>query len=69
MKVDSINRYINPRTTGYSALAGFALTAATGMGKNKQFKRMHKPLFWISAAATAIHIGQIEYMKHKFKKN
>ena len=67
MDINKINSYITPKTTGYAALTGFGLTAVSGMSKNKQLKRAHKPLFWVSAVAAAIHIGQIEYFKYKFK--
>ena len=67
MKIEKILSYITPKTTGYSAAAGFALTAASGMSKSKEFRKTHKPFAWITAGLTLLHIGQIEYYKFKYK--
>ncbi len=70
MKVDSVrkNSIITPKTTGYAATVGLGATVWSGISKNKTFRRQHKPLAYITAILTAIHIGLIEYYHHKYKK-
>jgi len=67
MGIDKLTSYVNPKTTGYTAAVGLGLTALSGMSKNKRFKKMHKSFFGVSALAAALHIGQIEYYKYKYK--
>ena len=67
MNIEKIQAYINPKTTGYTAIAGLGLTAASAYGKNKYIKKAHKPFAFITALAAIVHVGQIEYYKHKFK--
>lgn len=70
MKVSPIskNSIITPKTTGYGATAGLGLSIASGISKNKSFRKAHKPLAYFSAVMTLIHIGLIEYYHHKYKK-
>ena len=70
MKINSISQQsiVTPKTTGYSATAGMALTVLSGISKNKSIRKTHKPLAYITAAITALHIGLIEYYHHKFRK-
>ncbi len=69
MKTNSIsmNRIITPRTTGYAATVGLGLSIWSGISKRKQVRRTHKPIAYITALLTALHIGLIEYYKHKYK--
>lgn len=66
MKINSI---ITPKTTGYVATASLGLATVSGISKNKTFRKTHKPLAYITAVLTALHIGLIEYYHYKFKKN
>ena len=70
MKVSPIskNSIITPKTTGYSATVGLGLSIASGISKNKSFRKAHKPIAYISGALTLLHIGLIEYYHHKYKK-
>ena len=69
MKVEKIqSTYITPKTTGYSATAVLGLAVWSGISKSKSFRKMHKPLAWITAGLTALHIGLIEYYHYKYKK-
>ena len=63
------NPIITPKTTGYSATLGLGLAIASGISKNKSFRKAHKPLAYISAALSLLHIGLIEYYHHKYRKN
>ena len=71
MKVEKIfnNSIITPKTTGYTAATGLCLSVLSGVCKNKTVKKAHKPLAWMTAAATLFHIAQTEYLGHKYKKN
>lgn len=62
------NSYITPKTTGYAATAGLALSVWSGVSKNKSFRKKHKPIAYITALLTAVHIGLIEYYHYKYKK-
>ena len=69
MKVNSVrNNYLTPKTTGYTATATLGLAVASGVSKNKSFRKTHKPFAYISALLTAAHIALIEYYHHKYKK-
>ena len=67
MKIEKIQQYITPKSTGYSATAGLCLTVTSGMSKNKTIRKTHKPFAWITAGLTALHIGLIEYYNYKFR--
>lgn len=62
------NSILTPKTTGYSATVGLGLSIASGVSKNKNFRKAHKPLAYFSAVMTLIHVGLIEYYHHKYKK-
>lgn len=70
MKVNSINKnsIITPKTTGYAATVGLGATVLSGVSRNKAFRKTHKPLSYITALITLIHIGLIEYKHYKYKK-
>ena len=67
MKVDKIQQYITPKSTGYASTVGLCLTVMSGISKNKTIRKTHKPFAWITAGLTALHIGLIEYYNYKFK--
>lgn len=64
MKINSI---ITPKTTGYAATAGLGLSIYSAVSKNKGIRKSHKPIAYITAGLTAIHIGLVEYYHHKYK--
>lgn len=68
MKASSVNSIITPKTTGYAATTALGLAVWSGVSKNKTFRKQHKPLAYLTAILTAIHIGLIEYYHHKYKK-
>ena len=70
MEIQSIvmNKIVTPKTTGYAATAGLGLSVWSGISKNRNYRKQHKPLAYITAVLTAIHIGLIEYYHHKYKK-
>ncbi len=70
MKVDELklSAVITPKTTGYAAVAGLGLTAASGISRNKTLRGKHKVFAWLTTAITALHIGLIEYLNHKYKR-
>lgn len=70
MKVSPVRQQsiLTPKTTGYAATAGLALSVMSGVSRNKSFRKMHTPMAYLTAALTAIHIGLIEYYHHKYKK-
>lgn len=69
MQVEKVQSIITPKTTGYAAATGIALTIASNFSKNTTIKKTHKPLGWISAGLTLVHIGLIEYYNHKFSSH
>ena len=69
MKIQSVNKIITPKSTGYAATVGLGLSVWSGISKNKTLRKKHKPLAYITAGLTAIHIGLIEFYHHKYKKN
>ena len=71
MKIQPIqvNNYLTPKITGYAATTGIVLSIISGISKNKNLKKTHKPLAYISALLTALHVGLIEYNHYKWKKN
>ena len=64
-----INGIITPKTTGYAATVSLGLATVSGISKNKTFRKAHKPLAYVTAALTVLHLGLIEYYHHKFKNN
>ena len=70
MKVSPIqqNKYITPKTTGYAATTGIAWSIYSGISKNKSVRKTHKPVAYLSAVLTAIHIALIEYNHYKYKQ-
>ncbi len=67
MKINSIQQVITPKTTGYAATAGVGISIYSGISKNKNIKKFHKPLAYITTVLIALHIGLIEYYHNKFK--
>ena len=67
MKIDKIQKYITPKTTGYTAATAMGLSVLSGITKNKNMKKIHKPFAWISVISTILHIGLIEFYNYKFK--
>ena len=67
MKISSLKSYITPKTTGYTAAGGIVLTALSGFSKNKSLKKAHKPLAYVTAALTAVHIALVEYNYYQWK--
>ena len=67
MKISSINQIVTPKSTGYAATTALGVATLSGISKNKNFRKAHKPLAYITAALTALHIGLIEYYHHKYK--
>ena len=68
MKISPINQIITPKSTGYSATLALGMATLSGISKNRSFRKVHKPLAYISVALTAIHIALIEYYHHFYKK-
>lgn len=68
MKISPINQFVTPKSTGYSATIALCMTTLSGVSKNKSFRKMHKPLAYVSVILTAIHIALIEYYHHSYKK-
>lgn len=71
MKVSSINtsqKWITPKSTGYIATASLGLATYSGVTKNKQLRKLHKPLAYLSVILTAIHIAITEYQYYLYKK-
>ena len=64
-KIDNNSRpFLTPKNTGYAAAGAMLLTCI----RKKPLAKYHKPLGWITAGLTALHIGLIEYYHHKYKK-
>ena len=68
MKISPINQIITPKTTGYSATLALGMATISGISKNRNFRKAHKPFAYLSAALTVIHIALIEYYHHCYKK-
>jgi hypothetical protein len=69
MKTEKIYSFITPKSTGYMSAAGVGLAIASGVSKNKSFRKYHKPLALFSGVCTLLHIGLIEYYNHKYAKS
>ena len=68
MKVLPVNQnIINTKTTGYTAAASMALCALSGLTKNKCIKKYHKPLAYLTAFLTTLHIALAEYNHYIWK--
>ena len=67
MKISNITTYITPKSTGYAAAAGICLAAYSGFAKNRQIKKVHKPIAFMTGVAAIMHIGIIEYYNHRYK--
>ena len=65
MKIDKI---LTPQTTGWLTTASLGASIISGISKNKVLKKTHKPFAYMSLASMALHIGILEYTKHKYKK-
>ena len=63
---NTYNKILNPRTTGYAALGGMCLTTVSAMVKSKPIRKSHKPLAYITAALTLLHLGTT--IKHRQEK-
>lgn len=61
------NKILNTRNTGYAALAGMCLTTASAMIKSPKVRKYHKPLAFVTAALTLIHLGMAEYHRMQWK--
>ena len=68
MKLQSVQSYINPKTTGWASVSCLSGTILTGISKNKRIYRLHKPLAILTAITTISHIGIIEYYKNIYKQ-
>ncbi len=66
MKINPIQNYITPKTTGYAAAAALGMSVVSA--KVKPLRKAHKSFAYLTAAFTALHIGIIEYYHHKYKK-
>lgn len=60
-------KILNTRTTGYVALAGMCLTTASAMIKSPKVRKSHKPLAFVTAVLTLIHLGIAEYHRMQWK--
>jgi len=68
MKVNGIQSQIfTPKTTGYAAAAGMGITLLSAVSENKTFNKVHKPVSWLTALLTILHIGLIEYYHYKYR--
>ena len=68
MKVNNIQSQIfTTRTTGYAAAAGMGISVLSAVSQNKNFKKIHKPVSWLTVLLTVLHIGLIEYYHYKYR--
>lgn len=68
--VSSIHKkpFLRADNTGYVALAGLCLTTVTSAVKNKTVKKCHKPLGYITAGLTLLHLGTILYSRYEWRQ-
>lgn len=68
MKVSSVisNKILTLKTTGYAAAAALGLSVASGISKNKTFRKTHKPFAYTAGILTLLHIALAEYKKYKY---
>lgn len=70
MKVGNVqSTIITPKTTGYASAVSLGLAVYSGVSKNKTIRKTHKPLAWITAGLTILHIGLTEYYHYKYKSS
>lgn len=69
MKVSSTNQIITPKSTGYIATTALGVATLSGISRNRNIRKAHKPTAYLTAILTALHIGLIEYYHHKFKNS
>lgn len=71
-KIENTKTYkkpiINPKNTGYLAASAVGLSAIRAFSNQKSITRSHKVIGYFSIALTLLHIGCIEYLRHKYKK-
>lgn len=60
--------FLTPKNTGYTATALLGVTTLRAFSKKKGIIKSHKILGAMTAVATLLHIGLIEYYHHKYKK-
>ncbi len=71
--VQKINQFqqkpiLTPKNTGYVAAGAMLITTARGFSKAKPLAKSHKILGFITAGLTLLHIGNVEYLHHKYKR-
>ena len=57
IQTNTNKKIINPKNTCYAALGGMCLTTLSAIVKSKQIRKKHKPLAFITAALTLLHLG------------
>lgn len=67
MKIEKIQSYINPKTTGYGSASGIALTVMSGISKNKTIRKTHQPFACATAFLTILHVSLIEFYNYKYR--
>lgn len=72
-KIQSINSINNKpllsaNNTGYAALTGLVLTTGAAIVKNKNVKKFHKPLAYLTGVLTLLHLGTILHNRNEWKK-
>lgn len=67
MKVNPVQNYITPKTTGYAATTALGMSVVSA--KVKPLRKTHKAFAYLAAAFTALHIGIIAHYHNKYKKN
>ena len=69
-KIDSVSKkpILTPRSTGYLATGALLITTARAFTNNKYIAKDHKIWGWITAGLTLLHVGLVEYLRHKYKK-
>ena len=58
---------INTNSTGYLAAGGLGLTVASGITKNKSFRKAHKGFSMFTGAMVLLHIFLIETNKMRYR--
>ena len=59
---------LTPRNTGYAATGALILATTRAFSKNKNIKKTHKIIGYIASILTLLHIGVVEYLYLKHKK-
>lgn len=60
--------FLRAGNTGYTALIGLGLTTASAMTKNKSVKQFHKPLAFLTAGLTLLHLGVILHNRREWER-